>query len=69
MRHKCMWKFLQSCPYGELRDKTEEISTYIGKEGFNLIEMWECEWDDKQASDQTIRDFTRIDFLTLITAI
>ena len=32
-------------PMSELRAKTEEISQYIRDQGYNLVEMYECEWN------------------------
>ena len=34
----------RKCTMGELNNKTIEISNKIKNTGYNLIEMYECEW-------------------------
>ncbi|XP_038067357.1 uncharacterized protein LOC119737233 [Patiria miniata] len=41
----------------DLRRQTEETSAYIRQQGYNLVEMWECEWRQLQATDQTVESF------------
>jgi hypothetical protein len=55
--HGCYWHGCKKCQdgkklnktnhktFGELYDKTVEKEEYIKSLGYNLIVMWECEWD------------------------
>lgn len=31
-------------PMADLKQETEENSTYVKDQGYNLVEMWECKW-------------------------
>ena len=41
----------------ERYQKTEEISTYIREQGYNLVEMWECEWLHTLSTNQDARGY------------
>lgn len=43
----------------ELKAKTDEISTYIRNEGFNVVAMWQCEWKSEQSNNVLIREFLK----------
>ena len=49
----------RDCSMAELKAKTDEISTYIRNEGFNLVEMWQCEWKSEQSNNVLIREFLK----------
>ncbi|KXJ22829.1 Zinc finger and SCAN domain-containing protein 22 [Exaiptasia diaphana] len=44
-------------PMSELREETEANSKYIRNEGFNLVEMKECEWRTMKRTDPEIQRF------------
>ena len=49
----------------ELRQATEQNSNYICQCGYNLVEIWECEWKEKKepAVKQFLHQFSRpLDF-------
>ena len=41
----------------DLRKKTEEITTYIRRLGFNVIQMWECEWLRVKRNNPDLQEF------------
>ena len=41
----------------DLRQQTTQTSVYIRQQGYELIEMWECEWRHIQATDPDARQF------------
>ena len=41
----------------DLRQETEANSQYIRGEGFNLVEMWECEWRRLKKSNPILKQF------------
>ncbi|XP_078694703.1 uncharacterized protein LOC144923755 [Branchiostoma floridae x Branchiostoma belcheri] len=57
--HGCFWHGHNCCltqgldihpirqkSMAELREDTKEMTEYLRGEGYNVIEMWECEWQD-----------------------
>jgi hypothetical protein len=46
----------------ELRAETEANSEYIRGEGYNLIEMWECEWRRLKKTNYLLRRFLDSEF-------
>ena len=40
-----------------IRRETEENAAYIRNQGYNLIEMWECQWKICQGNDSNLRSF------------
>ncbi|XP_071793479.1 uncharacterized protein [Asterias amurensis] len=41
----------------DLMKQTEQMSTYIRQQGYNLVEMWECQWHDLRREDHTVGHF------------
>ena len=41
----------------ELLEETEKNSSYIHKQGFNLVECWECEWRDMKGTNKDLQRF------------
>jgi G:T-mismatch repair DNA endonuclease (very short patch repair protein) len=41
-------------PMAELLEKTQKNSAYIRKQGYNLVECWECEWRAKKKKQQRV---------------
>ena len=41
----------------ELLEETEKNSSYIHKQGFNLVECWECEWRDMKRTNKDLQRF------------
>ena len=41
----------------ELLEETEKNSSYIHKQGFNLVECWECEWRDMKRANKDLQRF------------
>ena len=48
---------VRNCSSAELRANTEEIASYICRRGYNLVQIWECEWQSEQSANVLIRDF------------
>lgn len=46
----------------ELMEETERNSQYIRDEGYNLVEMWECEWRRMKRSNRNIQNFLKFEF-------
>ena len=46
----------------ELREETEENSLYIREAGFNLVEMWECEWRRIKRNNLNVQQFLASEF-------
>ena len=42
---------------GELFEETQINSQYIKDEGYNLIEMWECEWQQQRQQNPALKQF------------
>ena len=43
----------------QLRAETQKNSDCIRKCGYNLIELWECEWQQKKKQKPDLRQFVR----------
>ena len=41
----------------ELRDKTEKNTAYLKKLGYNVVEMWECQWAKLKEKSKELRAF------------
>ena len=41
----------------ELREETKKNSDYIRQCGYNLVELWECEWKEMKALEPALRKF------------
>ncbi|XP_078681482.1 uncharacterized protein LOC144916278 [Branchiostoma floridae x Branchiostoma belcheri] len=41
----------------ELRLETKLTTQYLQREGFQVTEMWECDWQKLQKTDQALKDF------------
>ena len=46
----------------ELRQETEENSQYIREKGFNLVEIYECQWRRMKRSNPDIQHFLTSEF-------
>ena len=44
---------------GQLRAETRKNSAYIRQCGYNLVELWECEWQQKKKQQPELRQFVR----------
>ena len=44
-------------PLKELLEDTEKNSAYIRKQGFNLVECWECEWRELKNTNRELQRF------------
>ncbi|CAB4021097.1 Zinc finger and SCAN domain-containing 22, partial [Paramuricea clavata] len=44
-------------PMKELLEETKRNSAYITKQGFNLVECWECEWRDMKKRNSALQRF------------
>ena len=49
----------KNCSMEELRRQTAETSKYIKEEGYNLVEIWECEWRELIQTNSTIKSFVQ----------
>ena len=47
----------QDKPIKELLEDIEKNSAYIRKQGFNLIECWECEWRELKKTNRELQRF------------
>ena len=60
--HQCVlnkkdYNVTKGCSMTDLRQQTAEISAYIRSEGYNLVEIYECEWMARVKTDQGVQSF------------
>ena len=51
------WNHTKRCSMADLRQQTQQISSYIRAEGYNLVEMYECTWQRLKRTDQDVAAF------------
>jgi hypothetical protein len=44
-------------PMKDLLEETRRNSSYIRKQGFNLVECWECEWRERKKTNRELQRF------------
>ena len=55
--NKTDYNQVRKAGFETLRQETERNSAYIRNQGYNLVEMRECQWEAKQADDPHLRQF------------
>ena len=46
----------------ELSEETEENSQYIRDEGYDLVQIWECQWRHMKKTNSPIKEFLASEF-------
>ncbi len=57
LTHNKEYNDKRKCSMEELRKETAATSAYIRKEGFRLVEMYECAWRKQMASNPQVKAF------------
>lgn len=52
----------RQCPMRQLREETAKKNNYLRQLGYEVVEMWQCEWESMKAHNKTLRQFIKDNF-------
>ena len=50
---------ITGCTFGDLHDAWIRKRDYLVSKSYNVVSIWECEWEQKKRENKRIRDFVK----------